>query len=320
MAQGYGYNAWIGFASSLTLGTLAVRTKFLDILTESLTYQPTRTRTARLGSPSQSINTELGRVSGGSFEIEGNYEGMDTLFRYGFGAVASALDTTNAYNHTFTLSKLVPTSAANGVGLSIEVNRDVTAFLYEACKVNQIEVTQDVNAYTRIRFDVLGRNETRDTASSPTFPSELPMHQSQFTFTVDAAATTVNNFTWTLNNNLAHFPQLGSLDSKEIARNGKREVTFSFEIDFEDQTQLNNFMNLSDVALVALWTGPAISGGSSSNRFRISMPKCNFEGSTPTATAAGKLRMQINGIALEQTRAAQDECTLIIENTATSVA
>ena len=315
MAESQGHNAHLAFVTQAALGALTTRTTFIDIVSESLAAQLTRAHSQQLGSASQRQYVEMQAMSGGSVETEGNYEGLDTLLLHALGSVASAQQAaTAAYKHTFTL-----TSAMKAVGLSMEVERDQQAFFYEACKINQMTLRQDPNEFLRFAFDILGRAETLGSMTATTFPSDLPIHQSQFAFTVDAGAVTVNNFFVTLNNNAEQRQALGTVTPKEIVRTGLIQVTGGFEIDFENTTEYAKFIANTSIALVATWTGAEIASPYN-YELVVTMPVCKYEGQTPPVGGRGIITVPFTFVALEGTRGALDEFKIELTNTATTVA
>ncbi len=315
MAESQGHNAHAAFVTQAALGALTVRTKFIDIVSESLAAQLTRGHSQQLGSPSQRQYVEMQAMSGGSIETEGNFEGLDTLLMHALGAVSSAQQgATAAYKHTFSL-----TSGMKAVGLSMEVERDQQAFFYEACKVNQMTLRQDPNEFLRFVFDILGRAETLGSMTATSFPSDLPIHQSQFAFTVDAGAVTVNNFSVALNNNAEQRQALGTVTPKEIVRTGLIQVTGGFEIDFENTTEYAKFIANTSIALVATWTGAEIASPYN-YELKVTMPVCKYEGQTPAVGGRGIITAPFTFVALEGTRGALDELTIDLTNTATTVA
>jgi hypothetical protein len=306
-------NAWAGFGRESMLGTTVSRTKYTDIISEGLKRNQTRKESNVLGSVSQRIVTELARWSEGGIEFEGNYEGLEVLLKDAFGSVNSAVASGSAYNHTFSLATNLPSP-----GLSVEVNRDISAFLYGDCKIDKLEFTQGSDEYLRIRADLLGRVETVISASTPSFPSDKRILTQDLVFKIATVAQTIQSLSVMIENNLSARPQIGSVDRKEIQRVGKRRVSGSFEMDFEDTTQYNNFISQTAVAILATWTGAVITGGEH-YRLVLSMPNCIFLNAELPAGRPGPITETINYLALEQTRAAQDEISGIIESTATSV-
>src|ERR1051326_6358792 len=305
MALGQAHEAWAGIGRQVTLGTLAARTKFFDIVSESMRIDSQRDVAPILGSVSKRVFRETGRRSSGVIELVGNLEGHEALYKDAFGTVVTT--GVGPFTHTITLAKVLPSP-----GLSLEINRDVKSFLYESCKVNQVEWSQDPNGYMRVRFSLLARNETRATASSPTFPAAKPMTADLAVFNIGGAPVVLHNFRCTLDNALSHRGQLGSKDSREIVRTGQRSVMGSFEIDFEDEVEYGNFIAATSRAIDITWTSGADS-------CKLESPAIQFLGDTPTAGGFCALRIPFRFIALEQTRAAMDELKLTFINTTTSV-
>ena len=315
MAISNAHEAHAAFVTQAALGSLTTRTKFIDFVSESLAIDLTRAQSQQLGSASQRQVVETMAMCAGSIETEGNYEELDTLLLHAMGAVSSAqIGGSAAWKHTFTL-----TPAMEPIGLSVEVERDQSAFFYSACKIAQMTIRQDPNEFLRFVFDFLGHAETTGSETSPTFPADLPIHHSQFAFTIDAGAVTVNNFSVTLNNSAEQRMALGSTTPKEVVRTAPIICTGSFEVDFEDTTEYANFVALTAVALVATWTG-GDAGSGNNYELVLTMPVCKYDGGTPPVSGRGVITVPFTFTAYEATRAAQDEFKIELTNTATAVA
>lgn len=317
MPQAQGYAAYAGLGIQSTLGVNVTRTKFLDFISESIEIQPQRKQWNNAGESGFRINTELGLHSEGSLEVYANFEGLDSWLKQAFGS--GSVTTTNpagaAFNHTFALK-----DAVKSPGVSLEINRDVTAFLYEACQFDEVEFIQDPNDYLRVRFGIRGRDETQVTATSPSFATPLKVHSSQLTCKVATVVTTVNSYRISIRNNLTGFrPQLSTPITKEIIRGGKRSVSGEISLAFEDLVRYNEFRNLNNIALELKYVGAVITG-SETFRFQLNMPQINWDGRTPNVPGPGPVDFSMPFTAFMTTRAANDELALVIENTATSVA
>jgi hypothetical protein len=206
------------------------------------------------------------------------------------------------------------------VGLSLEVVRDIKAFFYEAAKINKLSIRQDPNQFLRLIFDFLARQETSGAATSPSFPSALPIHQSQFSMTIDAVTVAVNKFALDINNNLVQRPQLGSVAPKEVIRGGQREISGSFELDFENMTEYDKFIANTSGAIVAQWVGANIAS-TYYYTLKFTMPKVFYTPpSNPQIAGRGPVTIPFTFDAVEQTRGAQDELSCELTNTTTAVA
>lgn len=316
MAQGQGYNAWAGIGVQSTLGTTVARTKFVDFISESVKYQTQRKQWNNVGNTALRVNTELGRHSEGSIEVYGAFEGLESFFKAAFGS--ASVSTTNpggtAYNHNYALK-----DAMASPGLSLEINRDVTSFLYEGCQIDEFEFIQEPNDYLRVRFGFRGRNETLISASSPSFLTPLKVHSSQLVCLVSTVATTINSFRLLVRNNLTGFRgQLGSPDSKEFIRGGKRSVTGSISLAFENTTRYAEFIALTNVSLDLTYVGAVITGGET-YRYRLLISQLNWDGDTPPVGNSGPIDFEMPFTAFETTRGGNNELAFTIENQISSV-
>ena len=319
MADGQGYNAWLGYGVESTLGTLVTRTLFNDFISESLRLNSDRKQWNNAGGTSQRINTELGRFSEGGFECYGDFQSHVTLFKHAFGAssvTSVQLSASSAYSHTYALKSALPSP-----GLSVEINRDVTSFLYEGCKVEEVEFTQPPNDYLHVRFGIIGRNETQASASSPSFLSPLKVHSSQLVCEVGDAAITIDSFRLLLKNNLTGFrPQLGSADSKEFVRANKRSVSGEVTLSFANVTRYDEFRAVTNIKLEFNYTGDTIpSGAGNAYTFNLLMPQINWSGDTPPVSGSGPMLLTLPFMAFETTRFGEDELSLVVKNALTSV-
>jgi hypothetical protein len=320
MAEGQGYAAWAGIGIQSTLGTNVARSKFKDFISENIRLVPQFKQWNNAGGAGDRVNTLLGRHSEGALNVYGCFEGLDSLLKAAFGAssVATAVVSGTAYGHTFSLKSAMPSP-----GFSLEVNRDIAAFLYEGCKIDEVEFIQAPNDYLQIRFGIRGRNETQVSASSPAFPTLLKVHFTQLTFKVSTVATAINSYRILLKNTLTGFrgSTLFPPDSKEFIRGGKFKVSGSVSLGFEDVTRYNEFRNVTNVALEMKYLGDAISGGGGeTNQLKLSLPQVNWEGTTPEIKGPGPVDdVEFPFTAFETSRAANDQMGLYLVNTATSV-
>lgn len=316
MPVGQAHDSVFSFVTQSSLGSLTSRTKHLDIVSASLAGEWPKVESKALGSASVRNMESLAYQSVGDIVLEGNFLGLDTLLYHAMGAKASAQQgSTAAYKHTLTLA-----SAMVSPGLSMEIKKtSIQAFAYEACKINRLTLNQAPNEYLGVTIGVMGRAESKVSATSPSFPTYLPIHSSQLAVTLDAGAVTVNSLEITLGNGLELRPQVGSAIPKEYIRGSQgRRVTGSIEIDFEDTTQYDKLVANTTAALVATWTGAQIE--SPYNYALVAtLPTIKWLGDPPTLSGRGPQTVTLNFVAVEATRGAQDEYKLELTNTATSI-
>ncbi len=320
MAQGQGYASFAGLGIQSTLGTNVSRTKFWDFISESIKLIPQRKQWSNASDTGYQINTELGRHSGGPMSVYAMFEGLESLFKQAFGSsclTTTQLSASSAYSQSYALK-----NALKSPGLSVEINRDVSAFLYEGIQIEEIEFVQDPNDYLKINLQFVGRDETLVSASSPSFVTPLKIHHAQLAFTVGGVATTINSFRITVKfNNTGYRPQLGNNVTREIIRSGKFEITGEINLTFEDTTRYTEFTALTNVALVFDYTGGSIASGAGNNyEFKLTLGTVNWNGDTPVVPGPGPITFSMPFIALESSRAANDQIVLFQKNTLSSVA
>lgn len=313
MAEGQGYASFTGIGVQSTLGTNVARTKFLDFISEGIELQSQQKEWTSASESGQRINTELGLHSEGPLEAYGVFEGLESFFKQAFGA-SSCTDATvtgSAYSHTFALK-----DALKSPGLSVEINRDIAAFLYEGMQIDEVEFIQEPGEHLKVRFHFRGRNESQVSASSPSYVTALKVHHAQLVCKVATVVTTINSFRVSLKNGCTGFrPQLSTAVTREIIRGGKRTVDGEIGLVFEDVTRYNEFRALTNVALEFKYVGGAIpSGGGELYQFKLNLSQINWKGKTPVVPGPGPISFSMPFSSYMTSRAANDELALFIEN------
>lgn len=180
--------------------------------------------------------------------------------------------------HTFTPGDL------SGKSMSVQVGRPfstgtVQSFSILGTKITQAEINAAVNEYATLTLSLYGNHEdTAQTLATAAYPTLTPFVFTQGVLTVAAAGVDVRNFTLTIDNALIvdrHFMRATTPErSKEPLEGGYRQVTGSFESDFESLTAYNRFVNGTTAAMVLTFTSGA-------NTLTITM-NVRFDGETPT--------------------------------------
>jgi Phage tail tube protein len=318
---GYGENSWIGFGEETTWGTPVTRTKFVEILSENIKFVKPLNQRASLRSASRRYYIPGKQSVEGSIRTELLYEGFEKLLKHAMGAGADSALAGGAYLHKYTIAAQPPT------GLTIEVNRDVCAFVYAGCQIQSITLENAVDGTVQCSLDILGEDEVTAAASTPTFPADKPVHWAQVT-TVTAGSYTVvaESLRLTIAETLAADRyRLGLKTRKGIGRNGRRVVSGSFVAEFEDVTQYNAFLGDTEQAVTITWTGAVIASGNS-HALSLPMPRCVLSGDTPAVGGPGVIKQTINFDAYYAPSgsstgtgpwgiAAQDEATIALVNT-----
>jgi len=263
MAIGLGHKSYIGVGDESVWGTPVARTKFLELVTggdglavkeEKILVQGVKDIGVR-----GDIEVQQGAVSvEGSLTLEVPYDGAEKLFKHAFGSVASSQPNPGTdptvWQHIFTIADALP------AGMTIEVNRDVTAFVYEGCKVNSMEFSVGgPTELLRIVADLLGEDVATASATSPTFTSVNRFSAPQAVLLWNAVQLNVQQFSIKLDNKLdADRRFIGSRLRSEPLRSGKIEVTGSFMAEFDSTAQYTDFRNGANRILKVTFTGPSI--------------------------------------------------------------
>lgn len=260
MATGIGLKAFLGIGEESTYGTPVARTKFLQILSESLVTIEEKAESLSVSN----VDVTDQDVWQGVVDVNGDvqfhvpFEGAELLFKHAFGSVTSTQDgATGIYDHVFSLADSLPT------GLSLEINRDISSFTHAGCKIDTLELNiGGVSEFLRATCGIIGRDVATASASTAVYPDFPKFKGTEFVLTWNSVSIPVTNFGITLNNNLDKTSYtLGSRFRREPVRNDKRRISGTFNALFEDLTQFNDFRTSTNRALIGKFTGPLIPGG-----------------------------------------------------------
>jgi len=263
MPTGLGHKAYLGLGQETTWGTPVARTKFLELVSGGDTLVVNEQKIISQGVQGIGVRGDLEVAKGaisveGSLTVEHTYDGLEVLLKHAFGAVTStqpnAAGDPTVWQHVFTIADALPT------GLTIEVARDLTAFIHEGCKITGVEFSVGgPDELLRLVLEVLGEDVATGSPTSPTFPAVGRFNAPEAVLKWNTAALKVSQFSIKLDNKLdADRRQIGARQRLEPVRSGKIEVTGSFVAEFEDTTLLTDFRNATNRALQVKFTGPAI--------------------------------------------------------------
>lgn len=170
MATGSGLDGQIGFAGESTWGTPVTVTRFLELNSESLKFEPTWLEPTglRVGTKFKRVNRvrQARKSVSGDVELEVATLGMGLLVRHMLGSTTASttLISGSAYKQIH-----VP-GDYRGLGLTVQVGRPepssgtVRPFTYAGCKVNSWEFNLEDNSIPTLKLSVDGRSEATATA------------------------------------------------------------------------------------------------------------------------------------------------------------
>lgn len=314
IAPGHGFETWLGFGQELTYGSVVARTKFIEIVSESI-------KLARAPIPKASLRGRFVRgffqgrkVVAGDIETELFFEGHEWLLKQAFGKVTTTTVEAGVYDHVFEPFTPLPT------GLTLEVFRDIKAFLYPGGKVNSLALSMVLDQVMRATYSVGAADESLIAGTSPSFPTELLPVFHAADVKVDSISEEANDFNVTLNNNLAleRF-KLNSVITKEPALNDISTVEGSFTGDFLDIRQYTKFTGGTAVALQMVVVGEAIPATASFYTLTIDIPRAVYTGETPSVGGPGIIPQNFPFMGFRSEDLATPAIKLTLRNTISSV-
>jgi len=194
-------------------------------------------------------NRALLKTAFGAYHMEGSVPQyvepggtLGWLMKWALGGVSSSQQgATDAYKHTF-----IPANATKTFTLWLVRGGNQTVKI-PYCKVNTIEFTQSVDDALRMNWSFIGQKETiAADFGTHSYSTLNPFMNSNLTVEINDGATgvaaEVHNTTITLENNI-------NIDSGRVHGsrfysnliNGKRSISGSFDLWFDDDTQYESF-------------------------------------------------------------------------------
>lgn len=323
MAQGFGHNGWVGVGRETTWGTRVAPTVFQRVTEESMKLNQSMTPLPVLGMTSAFRKVNSRRFIDGGFKFLGGYNGMlGVLLKDAIGSVSSSqVAATSAYDHTFTPANALP------VGLSVQVSRDAgnigTAYDYEGCMVESLTLRQGNESAMEIEVAFQGEDESKQSEATDSFATLYQIQYDQMNvMTVNGVTQNIREFELTISNDLAtDRGNLGSRLRNGIGRGGgPREITGSMLIEFDAATEYDLFRDLTEHEIVMGWTGAAdaIESGYTYD-LDITMSQCYLEGPPDIGMKDGGPLMLPVDFRAFATTAGNDEISVVLRNTDTSI-
>lgn len=286
---GIGSNAQFGFGEEVVWasGTIT-RTKFIPFTSESIVLEKNMVVTDAIrGGSARSVWREGAYRVGGDVSADLQPTGdFGTLLKHALGRVATAGPSGTpevVYVHEIFPSGTLPE------GLRVEVDRDAGNFVYDGMKVNNVTLNCAVGEPLSVTFSMLGRSETTGGAKTAgaSISTLNPLTFDEGALTVDGTSQEVSGFTMSINNNLKE--DKGALGSKyrvALPKGGFRDVTGSLNMEFDDLTMYNKYVNGTESALALKFTSDDVITGASSETYElhIECPRVIFTGTTPTVS------------------------------------
>lgn len=290
-----GNRSFLGFGEEETYGTAATPDTWLKFVSEGLQRQVQRLESQALSaSELQEDWADGGRSVAGdiTLELSGVAE-QALLWRHAFGAVQSDAvpDTEGVYAHVLTPGDI------NDLWLTTQVVRGgELPFTYVGCKVNQLQLSCSLDQIAQLVVGIIGRDELLNvSAGEPSYPTPYPlMSYVGGGLFIAGTELAVNQAELTWANNLSNRGRFGSAVGRNPQREGaaRRELTGSFNADFNDLSLYNRFVTGEEAELVLRFaTLLEIEEG---HPWSVEV-KANvrFDGPTPTVGGPGEIRQEV---------------------------
>ena len=283
-----GFLARLGIGKESSFGTAVAITQLLPFTSESLSLEKDKLDDPILrGTAGRFLaETVRSRVSG-SFEANLTFGGaFDPIFAAALGSQTS--DTT-ALTETFDLAEDINNS------LTIAIDKQTSIHEFSGCKINQLTISSDGSVLTA-SVDVLGKSRTRNGVNTATeFDAAagygVRIKHPDIVFKVNGVAVNIASFTLTLNNNLTLVEE-NAVEPTAIERNGKREVSLSFELArYTTDTYSQNFENDTEFSV-------EISAANGSDSLTITLPKVVVTNASQPVGGAEIIKQSIDCICL----------------------
>jgi hypothetical protein len=279
--------AQLGVINETVYGTPVVVTKFYDYTSESMMREQERMESESLrgGRHISTDNWAMGAVNvSGDLEMELRPKGHGFWWNHAIGGLVtsqpSAGPDPTVYKHTFTPGTL-PTSFTLQLAKP-DLANTAQPFTYHGCRITEWQLECGVGDFAHLTMSILGEDEDNSTALAVASyaTGNKAMTWVQGTITVAAVATDIKSVSLKASNNLAddrYF--LGSVLRKQPLENGLREVTGTFETEFNGLTNYNRFIAGTEATVVLLFQGDIIST-TLHYETKITM-NVRFDGETP---------------------------------------
>ncbi len=292
MAQGFGYEGYVGFGAESTYGTPVTRTVFHHVNKEGLAMDPDAEEgndTYRFVKSAANI-VQGRRKVGGPVELDLRYRGFEKLFKHALGTheyVAAGTDAADGTQHSMWMTEALPT------GLTFEVGRDVGAFLYHGCKVNGLTLNGDTSGIATIGLDLICEDEGTAAASTPTFESSAYAMQHQSALSLASGTRPVRGFSIKVDNNLTDDRYwIGSRLIKEPLRAGRASVSGELQMEFDRLDDWQTFQAAGTAALSISYTG-AIITGTIADKMQFDLPHIRLTKVNPQVSDSGPILITV---------------------------
>lgn len=250
----------IGIAPEAVYGTYVAPTRFFALKSESLSENWAHVQRRLL----RGIADSMGMVAG-FHHVEGDLsmELYHTLLPHFLYASRNEVTKSGAGPYVYTTTPVhvgdVRDLPPDNYSLSITLVKGGEVFAFTGCTVSQMQFTQEEGIPT-MTISIIGSAEAEESAPSPTFPAtDVPFNAGQYTIQVPIASTitSVENFTFTVNDNAEPQFRLSNNSGATWVKFGEREVSAELTVDFESRAEWDAFKAITATSVSIKMTSGA---------------------------------------------------------------
>lgn len=306
-----GYDSVIGFG--IFTGTAIVSTNATEfIFVDSATFSRDQTvqQVEELGFTSRSMR----RMEFGDVTASGSItKTIDTENGYGLyqsllaGSVTTASVSSATFSHTFSEGDEVLESGGNLVRLYAEVSpggKSITTRIWGNGIVDSYSISASPGSLPKETWGFRFSDHTavRNSITAVSLVTAPPVQYNKISVKLGATITAVSitcvqDITLSINNNVLENRSLCNTTTVKNFEYGKKEVSGSFNMVFEDYTYYNNFVNNTSTAIQILMESTEVTS-LTNHSIQIDMPECFYQGAHPNIDGANSIIIQpINFIA-----------------------
>lgn len=296
-----GLAAQFGCVAESTWGTGVTVTRFLEMENENIALSVDRIESNAIRASNRVLlNSRWAsgkKSAGGDVNFEVASKGFGLIFKQMLGSnvITTPGGGTNTRLHTCTIADLA------GVSLTVQVGRPdvsgtVQPFTYTGMKIDQWELSNDIDGILKLKCTFDGQAETTATslASASYAASDELFYFTEGTISIGGSSYDVSKFSLTGNNQLAkdRFFIRSNATKKEQVPAGLVDLAGSLESEFIDLSAYTRFVNGTTAAFTGVWTGSLIEGALNYS-VTVTLPLVRFDGTTPNIADMGITKLTL---------------------------
>ena len=298
MARKLGYKSYVGFGEESSLGTFAAPEVYIEYNSESMQKEINeQVIEAVNGTRTPTKRVTLEETAGGGFSYPVVIGTELKLFRHLSGCNYSmSTVTAGVYQFTFKID-----TVSSQTSLSMQICRDTSdtdsTYNYTGCKCNTANIGISVGNLLACDIDLMCVDmASADTISTASYNSNNPYTFKDATINIGdnsgaATATSLTDWSVSLGQQLIEVNELGSATRVAIEE-GMLDVTGEMSMSYQDQSQLNRFLNKTKTYIEAEFDSGVTITGAYNHSITFKSYNSYYNGSVPNIGSANEIISQ----------------------------